>query len=229
MVDQGTVIIEASRSHSVKHTAFDRRVTSRSQRPLPDNTQHSHERQDLRAPRGFGAHNPSTWLLQTHALRLIHTYHAVRLPCPAAKGLDCVFHIWFTRCVCVWFTHATWRPCRAYAALMPHLCRAHAAPVPCHDHAVLKTTSQGHATARHGHGMVCVNWHRPSRYGMWATCPLSNSSDYHAKFHEGCYQKHTNLLNSRSSSSDISGYHADFHERHGTVEEWQGPGMACVY
>jgi hypothetical protein len=29
-------------------------------------------------------------------------------------------------------------------------------------------------------------------------------------------------------SSDISGYHADFHEERGTVEEGQGRGMACV-
>jgi hypothetical protein len=28
-----------------------------------------------------------------------------------------------------------------------------AVPVPCHDHAVLKATSQGHGTVRHGHGM----------------------------------------------------------------------------
>jgi hypothetical protein len=35
-----------------------------------------------------------------------------------------------------------------------HTC--HAAPVPCHDHAVLKATSLGHGTARHGHGMA---WH----------------------------------------------------------------------
>jgi hypothetical protein len=47
---------------------------------------------------------------------------------------------------------------------------------------------------------------------MWATCPLSAPSSYHAQFHEGCYQKHTNPLNYRTSSSDISGYHADFHE-----------------
>jgi hypothetical protein len=56
-----------------------------------------------------------------------------------------------------------------YAAPMPFLCHAvplrvykvwsclihtyHAAPVPCHDHAVLKATSQGHGTARHGNGM----------------------------------------------------------------------------
>ena len=29
-------------------------------------------------------------------------------------------------------------------------------------------------------------------------------------------------------SSDISGYHGDFHEGHGTVGAWQGRGMLCV-
>jgi hypothetical protein len=33
---------------------------------------------------------------------------------------------------------------------------------------------------------------------------------------------------SRTSSSDISGYHADIHEGHGTVGAGQGRGMACV-
>jgi hypothetical protein len=63
---------------------------------------------------------------------------------------------------------------------------------------------------------------------MWATCAHSTSCGYHAKFHEGCYQKHTNPFNFKTSSSDISGYHAVFHEGHGTVAEWQGHGMACV-
>jgi len=31
-----------------------------------------------------------------------------------------------------------------------------------------------------------------------------------------------------TSSSDISGYHADFHEGHGIIGAWQGRGMACV-
>jgi len=35
-------------------------------------------------------------------------------------------------------------------------------------------------------------------------------------------------LNCWASSSDISGYHADFHEGHGTVGAWQRCGMACV-
>ena len=36
------------------------------------------------------------------------------------------------------------------------------------------------------------------------------------------------LLNCWTSSSDISGYYADFHEGHGTVGAGQGRGMACV-
>jgi hypothetical protein len=63
---------------------------------------------------------------------------------------------------------------------------------------------------------------------MWATCPRSGSSGYHAEFNEGCYQKHTNLLNCWTRSSDVSSYHADFHKGHGTVGEWQGRGMASV-
>jgi hypothetical protein len=63
---------------------------------------------------------------------------------------------------------------------------------------------------------------------MWATCPRSASSGYHAEFHEDCYQKHTNSLNCRNNSSDISGYNAEFNEGQGTVGEWQGRGMECV-
>jgi hypothetical protein len=73
-----------------------------------------------------------------YVLRLIHTYHAVPLPCRATKGLDCIFPSWFTQCGRVWFTYAMARPCRARAM-----------PRPC----LLKATSQGHGTARHGHGM----------------------------------------------------------------------------
>jgi hypothetical protein len=43
---------------------------------------------------------------------------------------------------------------------------------------------------------------------MWTTCPRSASSGYHYT----------------TSSSDISVYHADFHEGHNTVAEWQGSG-----
>ena len=50
---------------------------------------------------------------------------SVPLPCRAAKGLECVFLIWFTQCDRVWFTLAMPRPY--------HL-------RPCHP-------SQGHGTA----------------------------------------------------------------------------------
>jgi len=58
--------------------------------------------------------------------------HAVPLPCLVAKGLECVFPIWFTHCGRVWFTLA-----------MP--CHAHAASMPCSDHAVLLKVAAQHA------------------------------------------------------------------------------------
>jgi len=88
--------------------------------------------------------------------------HAVLLPCRAAKSLECVLPLWFTQCGPVWLTPAIPCPCLAHAMLWP--CRS----------------SQGHSTER------------PSRDSLWATCPLSASPGYHAEFHEGCYQKHTN-------------------------------------
>jgi hypothetical protein len=39
--------------------------------------------------------------------------HAVPLPCRAARGLECVFPIWFTQCGRVWFTLAMPRPWHA--------------------------------------------------------------------------------------------------------------------
>jgi hypothetical protein len=51
---------------------------------------------------------------------------------------------------------------------------------------------------------------------MWATCPLSDSSGYHAEFHEG-YQKQT-------SSSLFASITRTF-----TVGAWQGRSMACVH
>jgi len=41
------------------------------------------------------------------------------------------------------------------------------------------------------------------------------------------HYKKDDLLNCWTSSSDISGYHADFHEGHGTVGAWQGHGKVC--
>jgi hypothetical protein len=129
--------------------------------------------------------------------------HAVLLPCRAANSLDHLTH----------FIYKV-RPC------LIHACHAAPMPRPCHCHAVLEATFISHGTARHGRGMVCVNYHRLSRDGMWATCPRSASSGYHAEFHEGCYQEHTNPLKCRTRSLYISGYQAEFHEGHGTVGNW---------
>jgi hypothetical protein len=41
-------------------------------------------------------------------------------------------------------------------------------------------------------------------------------------------QKKDDLLNCWTSSSDISGYYADFHEGHGTVGAWHGRGMGTA-
>ena len=136
--------------------------------------------------------------------------HAVRPSCRAAKGLECVFPIWFTQCGHVWFTRAMPRPCH---------------PRPCYY-------SQGHGTA----------W--PSREVLWANCPRSASSRYHAEFHEvvikripitdsggQCETKHrlswtreksgsSTLQDDLLLSSDISGYHVWINARHGR-------GTAC--
>ena len=47
--------------------------------------------------------------------------HSMPCPCRAAKGLECVFPIWFTQCGRVWFTLAMPRPC--HALTMPFFSR----------------------------------------------------------------------------------------------------------
>ena len=47
--------------------------------------------------------------------------HAVPLPCRAAKGLECVFPIWFTQCGRVWFTLAM--RCPYHALTVPFFSR----------------------------------------------------------------------------------------------------------
>jgi len=42
------------------------------------------------------------------------------------------------------------------------------------------------------------------------------------------HYKTDDLLNYWNGSSDISGYHANFHEGHGTLGAGQGRGMVCM-
>jgi len=57
----------------------------------------------------------------THIMPCPCCAHAVPLACRPAKGLECVFPIWFTRCGHVWFTLAM--PCPCYAPTMPFFSR----------------------------------------------------------------------------------------------------------
>ena len=85
--------------------------------------------------------------------------HAVPLPCRAAKGLQCVFPIWFTHCGRVWST----LPCHAHAMLRP--CRSsqgHSTARPSRDgRTVPWPWENGMIRAWHGRGMASVNQTRP--------------------------------------------------------------------
>ena len=92
---------------------------------------------------------------------------------------------------------------------------------------------------------------------MLVNCQCSNSSGYHADFNEvvirritisvaggqcetkyrlswtrkmvvATHYKKDDLLHCWTSSSVISGYHADIHEGHGTVGAGQGRDIVCV-
>jgi hypothetical protein len=102
--------------------------------------------------------------------------HAVPLPCRAAKGLECVFPIWFTQCGRVWFTLAM--PCPCHAPTMPFFSR------PQHGRmAVLccGLEKNGMVGAWHGHGMASVNQTRPhcvSQMGKTHSLPLAARHGY---------------------------------------------------
>jgi hypothetical protein len=112
-----------------------------------------------------------------------------------------------------------------YDSHMP--CRARAMPRPCRSESDFSTPWHSAAWAGHWHGMRELASAVQRRHVGYLPA-FGFFFCYHAEFHEVCYQKHTNPLNRRTSSSDISGYYADFHEGHGTVGERQGRGMACV-
>jgi hypothetical protein len=69
LVGQGPLIVEISRSHSDTPHWYDSsgRVISPTQRPLPNNTQHSQET-DIHAPARFEPTFPASERPQTHAL-----------------------------------------------------------------------------------------------------------------------------------------------------------------
>ena len=142
--------------------------------------------------------------------------HAVPLPCRAAKGLECVFPIWFTQCGRVWVTLAMPHPC--HALTMPFFSR------PRHSTA---------AERRPVGYLLAFGFFRPARgvprrlLSEAYQTSSQRSIPTTVKCGIGTLPKN-DPLNCWTSSSNISGYHADLHEGHGTVGVEQGNGMACV-
>jgi hypothetical protein len=126
---------------------------------------------------------------------------------PYTKGLDCVFPIWFTQCGRVRITHT-----------MPYPYHSSVMPRPYHSESDLSRPQHSAAWERHGNGMVCVSAVQRRRvvdlpaFGFF-------------RLPRGVRRR---LFKKQTSCSDISVYHADFHERHGTVGEWQGRSISCV-
>ena len=94
------------------------------------------------------------------------------------------------------FTHSMPCPCRVHVVLLP--CRA-AKGLECafpiwftQCGRVWFTLAMPWSCRAHAMLWSCRSSQGPSRDGLWATCPRSASSGYHAEFHEDCYEKHTN-------------------------------------
>jgi hypothetical protein len=132
------------------------------------------------------------------------------MPCHATEGLECVFPIWFTQCGHVLFTLAMPRP--SPALTMPFFSR------PRHRTAV-KRRPVGCLPA---FGFFLLSRGVPRRLLSEAFQSSSQRSiPTTVKSGSSTLQK-KDLLNCWTSSSDISGYHADFHEGHGTCRSRAG-------
>ena len=154
-----------------------------------------------------------------HAVPMPFFCHAVPL-----KFRLCLSHLIYTV-----------RPC------LIHTC--HSMPMPCSDLAVhLKATAQ-HVRRQTACGLparvrLLPATTRSSLKVVIRSMPISDAggqcetkqrlSRARKRVVAAHYKKNDDLLDCWTSSSDISGYHADFHEGHGAIRAWQGRGMACV-
>ena len=118
-----------------------------------------------------------------------------------------------------------------------HTC--HAAPMPCSDHAVLlKAAAQDSrgemACGRPARVQLLPATTRSSTKAVIRSIPISDASgqcetkrfSWTRKRVVAAHYRKDALLNCWTSSSDISSYHAEFHERHSTVGAGQGRGTA---
>jgi len=128
----------------------------------------------------------------------------------------------------------TVRPC------VIHTC--HAMPVLCSDHAVLLKATAQHVRREMACGLPArIRLHpattRSSTKVVIRRIPISDAGgqcetkqclSWTRKRVVAAHYEKDDLLHCWTSSSDISGYHADFHEVHSTIGAGQERGMACV-
>ena len=101
--------------------------------------------------------------------------------------------------------------------------------LPWYDHAILKATSQGHGTARHGMCELTSAVERRHVGDLPAFGFFRLPRGVPRRLLPEAYQSQiqvASVLNCWTSSSDTAGYHADFHEGDGAVGAGQGRGMA---
>jgi hypothetical protein len=120
-----------------------------------------------------------------------------------------------------------------------HTC--HAMPMPCSDYTVLLKATAQHVRRETACGLPACVWLLPattrsSTKVLIRSIPISDAGgqcetkqrlSWTTKRVVATHYKKDYLLNGWTSSSDISCYHSDFHEEHGTNAAWQGRDMAC--
>jgi hypothetical protein len=119
---------------------------------------------------------------------------------------------------------------------------SHTMPMLCCDHAILLKATAHHVRRETACGLpasvrLLPATTRSSTKVVIRRIPISDAGGQCETKHRlsctrkrvvAAHHKKDHLLHCWTSSSDISGYHADFHEGHGTIGAWQGRGMACV-
>ena len=118
----------------------------------------------------------------------------------------------------------------------------HAMPMLCSDHAVLLKATTDHVRRETACGLparvrLLPATTRSSTKVVIRHIPVSDAGGQSETKHRlswtrkrvvAAHNKKDDLLHCWTSNWDISGYHADFHEGHGTVGAGQGRGTACV-
>jgi hypothetical protein len=117
----------------------------------------------------------------------------------------------------------------------------HAMPMPCSDHAVLLKSTAQHVRRETACGLPArirlLSATTRSSTKIIRSIPISDAvGQYETRQHlswtrkimVAAHYKKDDLLNCWTSSSDISGYHADLHEGHDTIVAGQGRSMAYV-